>query len=251
MNMNFLSGLICLLLGNLSAFAADPAAFGQANHDFQAGQFASAAASYEKILATGGPRASVYYNLGNCYQRLGQYGHAILAYERARLLTPRDPDLLANLALARKAAASFEESGDHPHLDAAANYLSRNEWSWLIAGGAMFLGSLAVACGIGGLPRRGLRHATIAATVLALAGMIAGSAALYQRRDETNRGVVLSDKAEVRLSPFEKSDSLGSPGAGRTVHIRNHNGGFSYVEVPGTNLHGWLADKDLGSVISR
>jgi len=251
MNMKFLPGLICLLLGNLSAFAADLAAFEQANHEFHADQFATAAATYEKILATGGPHATVYYNLGNCYQRLGQYGHAILAYERARLLTPRDPDLLANLALARKAAAAFGDSGEHRYMDAAANYLSRNEWSWLIAGGALFLGGLAAACGIGGLPRRSLRQTAIAAAALALVGMIAGTAALYHRRDEASHGVVLSDKAEVRLSPFEKADSLGSPGVGRTVHIRDHNGGFSYIEVPGTDLHGWLADKDVSPILSR
>ena len=93
-----------------------------ANQRFKAGDFAGAAAAYEKILSAEGPRASVYYNLGNAYQNLKQYGPAILAYERARLLTPRDPDLLANLALARKAAAAFEETGRDPRLDAALEF---------------------------------------------------------------------------------------------------------------------------------
>ena len=246
--MRYFPCLICLLLGNLPVCAAGSAAFEEANREFQGGRYATAAADYEKLLAAEGPRAAVYYNLGNCYQRLGQYGPAILAYERARLLTPRDPDLAANLALARKAAAAFEDGGGHLYLAAAANYLSRNEWSWLAAGGALLLGGLAAVCGIAGLPRRGLRQAAITAVALAVMAMLAGSAALYHRRDERNHGIVLTDKAEVRLSPFDKAEVLGTPGVGRMVHLRDRSGRYCYIEVPGTELHGWIADGDAASI---
>ena len=55
----------------------------------------------------------------------------------------------------------------------------------------------------------------------------------------------------MRLSPFAKAESLRSLGMGRTVLIRDHSAGFSYVEVPGTNLHGWIADKDVGTILAR
>ena len=42
----------------------------------------------KSVLAQEGPSAAAYYNLGNARQRLGNIGPAILAYERARLLTP-------------------------------------------------------------------------------------------------------------------------------------------------------------------
>ena len=45
-----------------------------------AADLAGAAAAYEKVIAADGPRASVYYNLGNSYQQLKQYGPAILAW---------------------------------------------------------------------------------------------------------------------------------------------------------------------------
>ena len=241
--------LMVLLFGNPVVRAADSAAFEQANREFAAGHFAAAAAGYEQVLTSDGPRAAAYYNLGNCYQRLGQYGQAILAYERARLLTPRDPDLLANLALARKAAAAFEENGPHPYADAAANYLSRNEWSWLVAGAALFVGGLATVCGMTGLPRRGLRQAAIIAALLAVLLMLAGVAALCYRQDERNRGIVLTEKAEVRLSPFAQAEAIGTPGVGRMVHFRGRSsGGFCYVEVPGTHLHGWMDDRDVAAI---
>jgi tetratricopeptide (TPR) repeat protein len=243
-----LSFLFLLMLASPAVLAAGPSAFDEANQHFKAGDFALAATAYEKLLATGGPRASVFYNLGNSYHRLGQYGPAILAYERARLLTPRDPDLLANLALARKAAAAFEETVVHPRLDAVICYLSRNEWSWLVAGAALFLGGLALLCGLVKLPRRGMRQAALASAGFACLAIIAGSACLYLRRDESNRGIVLSENAAVHLSPFETAESLGTPGPGRIVHMRRESGGFHYVEVPGTALRGWLPDKEVAAI---
>lgn len=240
-----IASLLCGWL--LVSGCAHASAFSDANQQFESGEFAAAAASYEKILAADGPDAAVLYNLGNSYQSLKQYGPAILSYERARLLAPRDPDLLANLALARKAAAAFEESPTHPRLDAALDYLSRNEWSWLVAGCAMFLGVLSVTAGAVKFPRRGRNLATLSAAV-ALVAIAAASTALYLRRGESARGIVLSDNATVRLSPFEKADSLGTAGVGRVVHLGARSGGFRYVEVPETHLRGWLAKDEVAAV---
>lgn len=241
MNQNSLSGLLCLLLATAAVSAND---CNLANGQFKAGDFAGAAASYEKTLAAEGPRATVFYNLGNSYQQLKQYGPAILAYERARLLTPRDPDLLANLALARKAAAVAEEPGMHPRLDVALNYLSRDEWSWLVAGGALLLGGLAMVCGAVKL----LRQWVAGSACLAGFCLIAGFTALYLRRGETGRGVVLSSDAAVRLSPFEKAELLGTPGSGRIVRLGLKSGDFQHIEVPGTSLSGWMAYKEVATI---
>jgi tetratricopeptide (TPR) repeat protein len=245
MNRNFFIGFFSLLLGSMSVFAS---ALDDANLKFKSGDFSGAAAAYEKILADEGPRAAIFYNLGNSYHSLKQYGPAILAYERARLLAPRDPDLAANLALARKAATAFEESAFHPRVEALLNYLSCNEWSWLVAGSALFLGCLALICGVVSLSRRWMRQLAMASAGFAGLAIAAGSTALYLRRGEASRGVVLTEIATVRLSPFEKAEALGTPGAGRIVHLGAKNGDFRYVEVPGTNLHGWLVNKDVAAI---
>jgi len=247
MNRRFLIGLLCIFLGGNATFAT---AFDDANQQFKAGDFAGAATSYEKIVNTEGPRAAVYYNLGNSYQSLKQYGPAILAYERARLLTPRDPDLLANLALARKAATAFEESSRNPRLEAVLNYLSRNEWSWLVAAAGLFLGSLAVVGGAVKLSQR-VRHFVLVSASVAGLVIVAGATALYLRRDESSRGIVVAESAVVRLSPFEKAESLGTCGPGRTVQLGAANGEFIYVEVAGTNLKGWLGSKDVAAIAGR
>ncbi|MCK5507694.1 MAG: tetratricopeptide repeat protein, partial [Desulfobacterales bacterium] len=42
-------------------------------------------------------RGELFYNIGNCYFRLGQKGNALLNYERARRFIPRDSDLKYNI----------------------------------------------------------------------------------------------------------------------------------------------------------
>ena len=108
----------------------------------------------------------------------------------------------------------------------------------------MFLGILSVAAGAVKLPRRGvLVSASVAGLLIAAAG-----AALYLRRGESVRGIVLSEGATVRLSPFEKAESLGTPGPGRSVRLGAKNGDFQYIEVPGASLKGWLASKDVAAI---
>jgi hypothetical protein len=235
--------IITLLWGAAACVAAPR--FDEANSKFNAGNIDGAAAIYQELLDSEGPSAAVLFNLGNCEQRLGQNGEAILAYDRARLLTPRDPDLLANLAMARKAAAVFEEPGQFPRLDAMLGYLSLDEWSWLVAGSALALGLLALLCGLMCLPRRVVR--TVAA--LASLTLIAGSAALYQRRGEAHRAVVVAANAAVRLSPFQKAEVLGTTGEGRIVRLLGMEGAFRFVEVPGTGLRGWMAADDVKAIM--
>lgn len=232
------------------AFADDRGEFDRANALFEAGDFTSAATAYEGILAESGPRASVYYNLGNSHLRMGNYGPAILAYERAKLLAPRDPDLRSNLALARKTAAAFEEeSGLHPRVAAALHFLSRNEWSWLVAGGAILLGGLGLVCGVARVRRGWMSRVMGVSIVLVSLVILAGSAALYLRRSEAARGVILTADAVLRLSPFKTAESVATPGPGRTVLLGEKIGDFRFIEIPGTKLEGWLADKDVAAVI--
>jgi Tetratricopeptide repeat len=221
----------------------------EASRLFRAGDYQGAATVYEKLIDSSGPRASLYYNLGNCYQSLKQYGPAILAYERARLITPRDPDLIANLALARKAAAAFEETGRRPEVDAVLMLLSRNEWSWLVAGSALFLGGLSIFCGLKSIPGRGQKQVVVASGVLALMIIAAGSTALYLRSGEARMGIVLSESAAVHLSPFEKAESLGTPGPGKTVRLLKTDGAFHFIEVPGTSLRGWMPEKEVAAIV--
>jgi tetratricopeptide (TPR) repeat protein len=68
--------------------------------------YRESAEAYATLIASGVRNGSVYYNLGNAYYRLGDIGRAILAYRRAELYEPHDPELRANLQTARSLRAN-------------------------------------------------------------------------------------------------------------------------------------------------
>ncbi len=242
MNRNFRISLLVVALGTASLSAGD---FAVANKRFQEGDFAGAASTYEQILTMESPRASVYYNLGNTYFRLGKFGPAILAYERARILTPRDPDLRINLARARKDASVTDESPLDPRVNAVVSELSPNEWSWLLASAALAIGALTIVGGIIRLPLHWTRR-----TLGFLLCCIAVSAtALYLRRTESSRGVIISDATAVRISPFEQAESTATLRPGQIIQIGAQQSEFHYIESPSSGLHGWVADRDFSAVI--
>lgn len=74
--------------------------FYQANGLYQQNQYEEAAALYQKLVDCGYESGNLYFNLGNTYYKLGRTGPAVLYYEKARRLIPRDADLLANLSYA-------------------------------------------------------------------------------------------------------------------------------------------------------
>ena len=72
----------------------------QADSAYQQEQYQQAANLYEQLLKRG-ESADIYYNLGNAYYRMDDMTHAVLAYERALLLSPGDADVRFNLQMAR------------------------------------------------------------------------------------------------------------------------------------------------------
>jgi tetratricopeptide (TPR) repeat protein len=90
--------------GALSKFTAAAEAYKAEDYD-------KAAAAYEEILRGGKESGALYYNLGNSYFKKGSLGKAVLNYERARRLIPRDGDLDFNLEYARQLAPTPTEGG--------------------------------------------------------------------------------------------------------------------------------------------
>lgn len=65
-----------------------------------ADQYEEAIRNYELVFEQGYSSTQLYYNLGNAYLQLNKLPEAILNYERAKRLSPRDKDLNDNLNMA-------------------------------------------------------------------------------------------------------------------------------------------------------
>ena len=109
--------------------------FQKANALYQRGQFGDAVDGYRTIIGQGLASGPLYYNLGNAWLKRGRMGEAIWAYERARALMPRDPDVRANLAYARsRVPESLSVSWSLPRW-----------WQWATLGDVFRPGELACA----------------------------------------------------------------------------------------------------------
>lgn len=89
---------IILLFLPLLTFAQSP--FEQGNRAYDSADYAAAAEHYAASLQES-PSAAALYNLGNALYRQGELGQALLCYERAHRLAPRDRDIKENLDFCR------------------------------------------------------------------------------------------------------------------------------------------------------
>lgn len=87
--------------------------FFNANQAYRKGHYQKAADGYKKLILQGLASGDLYFNLGNAYFRMNQLGPAIVNFERARLLMPRDADLRFNLGYAKdqRVDATTESEG--------------------------------------------------------------------------------------------------------------------------------------------
>ncbi|MGM9701492.1 MAG: BatD family protein [Prevotella sp.] len=92
--------LMMVLLTVLLPMAAAATTKDNADMEYKKGNYQQAIRDYQELLKKG-VSADLYYNLGNAYYRTDNITQAILAYERAALLSPGDEDIRFNLQFAR------------------------------------------------------------------------------------------------------------------------------------------------------
>src|SRR5438132_13899498 len=100
--------VLCCALFASAAFAQSDAEFAKANQEYAQGHFKEAIYGYEALVRAGQWSANLFYDLGNAYFRVGDFGHAVLNYERALALERHHPEAIANLQIARDEAHSLE-----------------------------------------------------------------------------------------------------------------------------------------------
>src|SRR5207302_7472376 len=88
--------------------AQPDAEFGKATQEYSAGHFQEAINRYEAVVRSGEASANLFYDLGNAYFRVADFGRAILNYERSLALERHHPEAEANLRIARDQARALE-----------------------------------------------------------------------------------------------------------------------------------------------
>jgi tetratricopeptide (TPR) repeat protein len=108
-----LLGAVVTLLATAASSAQGPeqgalSRFVSAGIAYKSGRYEEAIQKYKQIIEQGLESGAVYYNLGNSYYRNGDIGKAVLNYERAKRLIPRDSDLKFNERYALSQVPRYE-----------------------------------------------------------------------------------------------------------------------------------------------
>lgn len=191
-----------------------------------------------------GYSAADLYNLANSYARAGKPGMAIVNYERARLLSPGDPDVLANLRLVRASAHLPSETPDF--LDRVAEIASPFWMTWIGALGLTLAGLSLIAAQLSSR-RRMVRGAAMLLGASMLGLTICSALALWPR---LHQGVVIAAATPVRVSPVPMGDPLFSLPEGEKVKITAEHDGFALIETRAGRA-GWIADSNVAPIVPR
>lgn len=213
-----------------------------------------AAQIYEQLLVSEGPHSGYYYNLGNCYYKLKQWGKAILNYERALRLDPLDNDAKRNLRMAQ--LQTIDKVTD------SNTYLEKlwHSWSYILP--LMMLNIMAMIFFFVGVfffvmflvGRRSVqkRYFFYISIVFIAFCVLLNLMASHQKNyydDSRNDAVVMEREVGVRSTPDQSGTLLFNLHEGTLVKITGEPLSGWYPITLGDGKEGWISGNGIERVM--
>ena len=208
--------------------------FSEANARYEAQDYKAAAELYEQIAAHGENTAALCYNLGNAYFRIGQKGKALVAYERARRLSPRDADVRWNMEILKSVLTdrlgAFSESPLERAMSRAAGFLSLEETGAALSAALAAVFLLTIFVWFFPPARRWILGLQMAAGGI----LIAFSILLLFQWHETGRpqAVVLAKDVYARYGPSDRETKAFVLHEGAEGSVLDETKGWLYLRFP-------------------
>lgn len=237
--------VFCLAFGIVSsAIAQADAEFAKANQQFAQGHFKDAIAGYEELVRTGQASANVFYDLGNAYFRAGDFGRAILNYQRALALERHHPEATANLQLARDEARALEMQPSRA--ERYLHFASVNQYS-ITAAVAFWIAVFCLTALIFARRRSAMLIFVSICCLLALAISVFAIYTLDRGTKGQALAIVTGKDVQARLATADTAKSVLALPAGSEIKILNTRGDWTYAALP-NDLRGWIPAKDAERV---
>ncbi len=236
--------ILVILPGLLMAGSGPANLIAEADSAYNKGLFNEAAARYEKVIETGWESPALYYNLGNTYFKLNDLPSAILYYEKARVLAPRDKDIQFNLAIANSMIIDKIEAVPEIFYVKWWKQLknSFNLHTWTIAGIVLF-SLLVIVAGIFFLSVRvSLRKISFWSGIVLLLLAAASFSITYSKyRVEANQleAIVFHPTITVKSSPGQAGKDLFVIHEGTKVYILDEHNDWCNIRIANGSA-GWL-----------
>ena len=235
---------LCLSSGWKHAYSQSQstleASYRSADALYQEGQYQQAAEKYEQI-ASSIQNGAVYYNLGNAYFRLGNRGKAILNYERAKRLMPRDKDTNFNLKVAKaRNVDSFDLVKPSSGFSLLYGTLHPNEifWVGLIPYWIAAISLITIQFTQNHRFQQALRYVFLIGGVTWLASLLI--LGLKIREINLPHAIVVANEVMVRSEPDVGSETIALPLHGGTkIQLQEERNNWVKIYLPDENS-GWL-----------
>ncbi len=205
--------------------------FYKANAIYSRAEYSKAISEYNKIIDKGWVSGAVFYNLGNCYFKEGKLGKAILNYDKARRIIPRDSDLESNYKYARSLIKGGSGKSVSSWLMSFVNWMfgsfTINELSVILSCIYLAVILIIILSLYYGLIRR---YKTTVITVLIVVFIIAFIETRSKISIVGREGVVIVKKADVKFEPFVRATTYLTLYEGTEVKVLSCEGKWSKVK---------------------
>ena len=224
-----------MLLVSVASAAWAQTALEQAENFYRQGKFSAALGIYESELKKVPNDPYLYYNIGNCYFKMGSRGLAIANYYRAFRLAPRDADIRHNLTLSLSSVGErLVPSGVPVVLHQAFYSLSYSELKGLL------FALLWLFCALASLwllKRKWGRMLAASAVILLLC---AGWFYLRHTLQVEHLAVIAAPVAEIRSGPGTNFPASASLAQGHLITVEDAKDEWYEVIVKSQGLKGWV-----------
>ncbi|HEX8898630.1 MAG TPA: tetratricopeptide repeat protein [Chthoniobacterales bacterium] len=230
---------LCIFLAAVfavGALAADESVFTKANQAYAEGRFEEAANGYESLVSSRNWNANLFYDLGNARYRLGDFGQAILSYERALALDPRHPEAEANLRLARDEARALEMRRDG--IEHYASIATVKQYT-IVAAITFWFALFMTAHLFFSSRRSGGRIALIALSILVCGASVFAIFTLENGTHGDALAVITAKEVEARLATADTAKSVLVLPAGSEIETLSDRGDWIYAALP-NDQRGWI-----------
>lgn len=238
--------LLLFLSFILSSYAAKDMndLFKKANREYMKENFKNASLKYQEIIQQGFISSNLYFNLGNCYFRMKDYGKAILFYEKAKRLDPSDESINLNLKIANlKIVDKIKPLPDFflfSFFKKMAISQSADNFSYL---GVVFIWIgllLVVALFMNNKP--GIKKVAFVGAILSLFVVTTSFYLAHESNKylkETNEGIILAPSVYVKSSPDTESLDAFILHEGTKFTIMDNLGNWTKIKIANGNI-GWV-----------
>ena len=221
----------------------------QGNEYFMNGEYEQAIKEYQVVIDSGYESSELYYNLGNAYYKSHKITMALVNYEKASILNPRDEEILHNLEMTRQLVV--DDIDNLPEFLPKIWYrrfislLKSDQWAYI----SLVAFPVSLLLFLVYLFVRRIRIRKLSFWLAALLMIISLSTIVFsyhQKKMVYNHSyaIILSPSVTIKSSPDDSGTELFQLHEGTKVKIIDQLGEWKEIKLSDGNV-GWLRMEDL------